>query len=75
MSDVYDIWLYPLQDWWRTVNEMADFMSIGQMGNFIFRPVHHLQIACYGPATAWVRGYKLYVVYVWQSSQHVSKHA
>ena len=39
MSDVYDIWLYPLQDWWRTVNEMADFMSIGQMGNFIFRPV------------------------------------
>ena len=39
MSDVYDIWLYPLQDWWRTVNEMSDFMSTGQMGNFIFRPV------------------------------------
>ena len=39
MSDVYDIWLYPLQDWWRTVNEMSDFMSTRQMGNFIFRPV------------------------------------
>ena len=24
MSDVHDIWLYPLQDWWRTVNEMSD---------------------------------------------------
>ena len=39
MSDVYDIWLYPLQDWWRTVNEMSGFISTGQMGNFIFRPV------------------------------------
>ena len=39
MSDVYDIWLYPLQDWWRTVKEMSDFMSTRQMGNFIFRPV------------------------------------
>ena len=39
MSDVYDIWLYPLQDWWRTVNEMSDFMSTGQMGNFIFHRV------------------------------------
>ena len=40
MSDVYDIWLYPLQDLWRTVNEMSDFMPTGQMGNFIFRPVY-----------------------------------
>ena len=24
MLDVYDIWLYTLQDWWRTVNEMSD---------------------------------------------------
>ena len=39
MSYTSDIWLYPLQDWWRTVNEMSDFMSLGQMGNFIFRPV------------------------------------
>ena len=39
MSDVYDIWLYPLQDWWKRVNEMSNFMSTGQMGNFIFRPV------------------------------------
>ena len=39
MSEVYDIWLYPLQDWWRTVKEMLDFMYKGQMGNFIFRPV------------------------------------
>ena len=35
MSDVYDIWLYPLQDWWRTVEEMYT----GQMGNLIFHPV------------------------------------
>ena len=27
MLDVYDIWFYPLQDWWRMVNEMSDFMS------------------------------------------------
>ena len=39
MSDVYDIWLYPLQDWWKTVSEMSDFMSTGQMGNFIFRHI------------------------------------
>ena len=39
MSDVYDIWLYPLQDRWRTVNEMSDFMYTGQMGNLIF---HHV---------------------------------
>ena len=39
MSDVYDIWLYPLQDWWSTANEMSNFMSIGQMGNLIFLPV------------------------------------
>ena len=35
MSNVYDIWLYPLQDWWRTVEEMLDFMYTGQIGNFI----------------------------------------
>ena len=39
MSDVYEIWLYPLHDWWKTVTEMLDFMYTGQMGNFIFRPV------------------------------------
>ena len=44
MSDVYEIWLYPLQDWWRTVNEMSDFMSTGQTGNFIFRPVFYPSI-------------------------------
>ena len=27
MLDVYDIWLYPLQDLCRTVNEMSDFMK------------------------------------------------
>ena len=40
MSDVYDIWLNALQDWWRMVNEMSDFMSTGQKGNFIFRLVY-----------------------------------
>ena len=39
MSYTSNIWLYPLQDWWKTVNEMSNFMSTGQMGNFIFRPV------------------------------------
>ena len=39
MSDVYDIWLYSLQDWWSTANEMSDFIPTGQMGNFIFHPV------------------------------------
>ena len=34
MSDVYDIWLYPLQDRWRTVNEMSDFMYIGHRVHF-----------------------------------------
>ena len=37
MSNVYDI---SLQHWWKTVEEMLDFMCTGQMGNFIFRPVH-----------------------------------
>ena len=27
MSDVYDILLYPLQDWCRTVNKVLDFMK------------------------------------------------
>ena len=39
MSDVYDIWLYPLQDWCKMVNEISDFMSAGQMGNLIICPV------------------------------------
>ena len=39
MSYTSDIWLYPLQDWCKTVNEMSNFMSTGQMGNFIFCPV------------------------------------
>ena len=33
MPNVYDIGLYPLQDWWRTV---IDFTYTGQLGNFIF---------------------------------------
>ena len=41
MSDVYDIWLYPLQDWWRAVNEM---MSTGrQMGKYHFSPCAGLE--------------------------------
>ena len=39
MSDVYDIWSYPLWEWSRTVNEMSDFMSTGRLGNLIFHPV------------------------------------
>ena len=23
------VWLYPVQDWWKTVNEVSDFMSTG----------------------------------------------
>ena len=44
MSDMYDIWLYPPLDWCKTVNEMSNFMSTGQMGNFIFRPVKELVV-------------------------------
>ena len=30
---------YPLQDWWRTVNEMSNFLHTGEIGDFIFCPV------------------------------------
>ena len=33
-----DIWLYPPQDWWRTVNEMSNFMYTEHIGNLIFHP-------------------------------------
>ena len=36
MSYTSDIWLYPLQDWWRTVNKMSNFMYTERIGNFIF---------------------------------------
>ena len=52
MSYISDIWLYPLQDWWRTVNEMSNFLHTGEIGNFIFRPVN------------WVDGCTLIPVYV-----------
>ena len=45
MSDMYDIWLYPLQDWWRTVNEMSNFLHTEEIGNFIFHPVNVVQYA------------------------------
>ena len=48
MLDVYDIWLNPLQDWWRTVEEMLDFMYEGQMGNFIFRLVYNFGLSHIG---------------------------
>ena len=44
MSDVYEIQLYLLQDWWKTVEEMLDFVYTGQMGNFIFRTVHAVYV-------------------------------
>ena len=48
MSYTSDIWLYPLQDWCKMVNEMSDFMSTGQMGNSIFRPVlYELNVSCW----------------------------
>ena len=39
MSDMYDIWLYPLQDWWKPVNKISNFMYTREIENFIFRPV------------------------------------
>ena len=39
MSYTSNIWLYPLHDWWRAVNEMSNFMHSGEMGSFIFHPV------------------------------------
>ena len=38
MSDVYDIRLYPLQDWCGMVNEMSDFLSHRTDGKFHFSP-------------------------------------
>jgi len=38
MSYISNIWLYPLQDWWRTVNEMSNFLHTGEIGNFDFSP-------------------------------------
>ena len=43
MLDMYDIWLYPLQVWWRTVNEISNFLHTGEIENFIFR--HVMQIS------------------------------
>ena len=40
--DTSNIWLYPTQDWWRTVNEMSNFMYTEHIGNFIFRPVYFM---------------------------------
>ena len=37
--DTSNIWLCPLQDRWRAVNGMSDFMHSGEMGNFIIHPV------------------------------------
>ena len=39
MSYTSNIWLYPLHDWWRAINEMSNFMHSGEMGDFIFHPV------------------------------------
>ena len=43
MSDMYDIWIYPQQDWWRT-DEMSSFIYTGQIGipvTVFFRPIKH----------------------------------
>ena len=42
MSYTSGICLYPLQDWWKTVNEMSNFLYTGQIGNFIFHPARVL---------------------------------
>ena len=39
MSYTSNIWLYPLHDWWRAINQMLNFMHSGEMGSFIFHPV------------------------------------
>ena len=44
MSYISDIWLYPLQDWWRTVNEMSNLLHTGKIGNFIFCPVYGTRV-------------------------------
>jgi len=38
MSDMYDIWLYPVQDWWKPVKETLDFMYTGQIGHSVLCP-------------------------------------
>ena len=51
MSDVYDIWLYPLQDC-DEQSMKCQISSTGQMGNFISRPVYK-----YGTCTAQLHMY------------------
>ena len=62
MSYISDIWLYPLHDWWWTVNAMSDFMYTGQTGNFIFRPVRPHDIT-------WKSGLYIYLAH-W-ACQHI----
>ena len=46
MSYISDIGLYPLQVWWRIVNEMSVNRTCTDIGNFIFNPVDHLKSSC-----------------------------
>ena len=43
--DIFDIWLYSLQDWWRTVDGSVKLLATGKLGNFNFRPVNVIQMA------------------------------
>ena len=43
---MYAIWLYPVQDWWKTVKETLDFMYTGQMGNSVLCPATQMIIQC-----------------------------
>ena len=36
MTDMYNIWIYALQDWWRTVDEMSSFIYTGIPVTLVF---------------------------------------
>ena len=57
MSDMYDIWIYPLQDWWRT-DEMSSFMYTGQtripVMLVFFRPMKSIAQTSWNSATKFI---------------------
>ena len=59
MSYTSGICLYPLQELWKTVNEMSNFLYTGQIGNFIFHPARALVLHPHSYAIC-----KLFALYV-----------
>ena len=60
---------YPLQDWWKTVKEMIDFVHTGQIGNFIFHTVKdvHLLLSPAAFTMYYIVVLKMYISYYYLS--------